>query len=403
VFPGWAALAPVLGAAAVIQAGVGAPAAGWLAWRPLVYLGRISYSLYLWHWPVIVFADYLGWSGGHWSHALALAAVSLALASLSFHLIEQPWRRQAPPLLSWHGGIAGTVAGVILGVAVWGLGAQGFGHRFDASVVRLDEARAAQSPFIACFNRAPESACQLGDPKARPDTLLWGDSHALSWAVAVDAALAAAGRSALLVATSACPPFVQMGNRLNPRCGGAHERIPDFLAQHPQLRTVVLSGFWSTYFRAGGPITFTAPGGSLYTEQEGAARALSATVSVLQTLGRQTLLLGPAPVYPRSVPAALAMEQATGRLFLDRSRHAQDLRHQAFDAQAARLRGERLQVLHPMDWLCPAQTCRLERDGAPLYLDGHHLSPVGARQFVGHLAQALHAFPAAGLVPRPSP
>jgi peptidoglycan/LPS O-acetylase OafA/YrhL len=95
-FPGWRAAVPVLGTAAVLAAGAGGTigVARLLTAKPMRYVGDLSYSLYLWHWPVLVLGAYeLGHSPG--VRETALLVVILAVASvLSFHLVEDPIRRQ---------------------------------------------------------------------------------------------------------------------------------------------------------------------------------------------------------------------------------------------------------------------------------------------------------------------
>lgn len=92
-FPGWAALLPVGGATLFIAATLHAPAGRWLCWRPVVGLGRLSYSAYLWHWPVFAYVDYLLPME---STALRLG-LKLGLATLftaaSYFLVEKPCRQ----------------------------------------------------------------------------------------------------------------------------------------------------------------------------------------------------------------------------------------------------------------------------------------------------------------------
>jgi hypothetical protein len=389
VFPGFAALAPVLGAAAIIHAGTGQRKnPRLLAARPVVYVGQISYSLYLWHWPVIVFADYLGFVSDDWSHSLALAALSLTLASLSFNFIEQPFRKEPPQGMPWRLGLATGAVSLILVIASWGINERGFSGRFDAAVLKYDNAKSVPNPFLNCFNLPLTAACQIGDQSVKPELVLWGDSHALTWAVAFDAALTGVGKSAWLVSTSACPPFIDLENKLNPRCRQFNAQIPDFLSKHREIHTVVFSGFWSTYFRAGGPISYVSRG-QTHSHEEGAGKALSATVDLLQEKGLQSILIGPVPVYPRSVPTALAMERITERQFLDRSRQFQDDQHEVYRQQVRTNLRDKTLMVEPMDWLCSKRECRVDQAGVPLYRDSHHLSAAGATLFVGEVVQMI--------------
>ena len=109
----------------------------------------------------------------------------------------------------------------------------------------------------------------------------------------------------------------------------------------------------------------------------------------LQQQDLQVALIGPVPAYPRNVPAALALEHHTGRRLLDRSRQAQDERHQLYRVAVEPLRTGGVPVLDPMAWLCPDPQCRLEADGVPLYEDENHLSPAGAQFLLPQMAAAM--------------
>ncbi|KUI20389.1 hypothetical protein AU193_17205 [Mycobacterium sp. GA-1285] len=110
------AAAGVIGAVAMDQEG---PVARVLAWRPLVWLGAISYGVYLWHWPIFlaVNGEHTGWSG--WSLFVLRCAATLAVAALSWWLLEQPIRRWRPvivPMLPLAGATAATAAVITMTV-----------------------------------------------------------------------------------------------------------------------------------------------------------------------------------------------------------------------------------------------------------------------------------------------
>jgi hypothetical protein len=290
--------------------------------------------------------------------------------------------------MPWRLGLATGAVSLILVIASWGINERGFSGRFDAAVLKYDNAKSVPNPFLNCFNLPLTAACQIGDQSVKPELVLWGDSHALTWAVAFDAALTGVGKSAWLVSTSACPPFIDLENKLNPRCRQFNAQIPDFLSKHREIHTVVFSGFWSTYFRAGGPISYVSRG-QTHSHEEGAGKALSATVDLLQEKGLQSILMGPVPVYPRSVPTALAMERITERQFLDRSRQFQDDQHEVYRQQVRTNLRDKTLMVEPMDWLCSKRECRVDQAGVPLYRDSHHLSAAGATLFVGEVVQMI--------------
>lgn len=134
-FPGIDAIVPVVGAAAVIAGGIGRPRGGpdWLLGSSNVRLiGRISYSLYLWHWPVLILAPFALGHALNERGELGLVALSVALATATCLLVETPGRQWRWPALSnWRGAAMGgslTVAGVAACVVVAGALPSTTGH-----------------------------------------------------------------------------------------------------------------------------------------------------------------------------------------------------------------------------------------------------------------------------------
>jgi peptidoglycan/LPS O-acetylase OafA/YrhL len=395
-FPGASALLPVLGAAAVIHAGRGSISGlgRVLAWRPVVFTGLVSYSLYLWHWPVLVFADYVGLVQPGWSGGLVVFAVSFGMAVLSYRFIEQPFRRRQPGQLRLRLALAGSLTGVLALGAVAGEHTRGFTGRFPEAVVRLDDDRGQRGDWRPCFGRGMADACLLGAREVPSDALLWGDSHALSWAPALDEELKKAGRSALLVSTAGCAPVAGARIPINPRCDARNAEVIAGLQAAEGIRTVILTGYWSTYFRVGGPIQFTPPAseGPAAPQRgiEAASAALRTTVERLLAEGREVVLIGPVPAYSRSVPAAMALERALGLTLLDRSVGKQQVRHAPFfEALAGMASNESLQVLNPLEWLCSEGECRVLDEDESLYRDAHHLNARGAQRLATHIGMAL--------------
>lgn len=216
-FPGLTAVAPCVGAALLLIS-VGPDdrdvVSRALRSRPFVLVGKLSYSLYLWHWPVLVL----------WTHAdqrpespLAMAAVmviTFSLSAISYRLVETPLRQADAPYAGrvlW-GSLAASVALAVVALVV-GVG-DGVPSRFSEPVVALDRARFPDVPFTPCFGPALVGGdCTLGVSTAAPRWLLWGDSHALALAPALDATLKKRGEAAVFIAGSACPPLWGVGSR----------------------------------------------------------------------------------------------------------------------------------------------------------------------------------------------
>lgn len=128
LFPGFSALLPCLGSALVILADENADERSLtsmgriLSLRPMVYVGLISYSLYLFHWPLIVFAKHLFGGVLEWKVALVLVPIMIIVATLSLHWIERPirdrrWFATRRSILGLA--IASIAGGGVVGAALW--------------------------------------------------------------------------------------------------------------------------------------------------------------------------------------------------------------------------------------------------------------------------------------------
>jgi peptidoglycan/LPS O-acetylase OafA/YrhL len=393
LFPGLAALAPVVGAAAIIHAGAGGSTltARLLTWRPVVYVGLISYSLYLWHWPLIVFVTYLnGMEPPGPGLMIALVVSSLLLASASYHWIERPFRLGDKGGRRWALPATAAFAAAAAAASIGGLMTAGFAGRFDSQVLSLDKARLPVVPYSECSDLLPADGCLLGDARRAPDILLWGDSHLTAWAPALHTSLQKSGRTALVASTTACPPFVGMaGNKIKPVCIERNQDVQQYLLDNPQIKTVVLAAFWQTYFRNDGPLLVAAESGRALNGMAAAQSALASTRQWLTAQKRKVIVIGPTPVYEKDIPAALALEALTGRHKLDLSEGTQRKKHAQVLAMLQSFEPDPLvDVLDPIDWLCNPD-CQVIDGGKPLYRDGHHLSVAGAQKLTHALSSGL--------------
>lgn len=392
-FPAAAALPPVLGTAALIYVGSSGPTwvGSLLQLRPVVYVGLISYSLYLWHWPLIVFTRF--WIGLEplrpWIPALLLASV--VLASASYHFVEQPFRRIGKSRdKRWVLGL-GAAATIAL-ASVSSAGVLGMGHegRFAPSVGALDRARTAPVPFMACESRLTDHTnglCIIGDNSKAPDVLLWGDSHMLAWLPGFEAALLHLGRSAYVAPNSACPPMLDIVNGADAACRAQNESVFGELRSNQALKTVVMAGFWAKYFAASNIPIFALDGRG--GNDEVSPVAFKQTIAAALSLAKNVVVLGPVPTYSKDVPLALAQQEMMGRA-LDPPILLQQVwvANANFYAAVAELESPRFRFVDVAAWVC-RPGCVIYQDGTSLYRDSNHLSPAGAVFFSNQLAQVL--------------
>jgi peptidoglycan/LPS O-acetylase OafA/YrhL len=373
VFPGFAALVPVLGTAAIIHAGSGGftRIGAILSTSPLTYIGKISFSLYLWHWPLVVLTRY--WLGMEPVAALPLMVAAFLLAAASYHWIEQPFRTHSS-LTRQHAFTAAAVATLaMVSVAVFGVAASGYAGRVSSEVASLDRARTPVVPYVQCDRLPTERACRLG--RGSVTTVLWGDSHLIALAPAFDAVLRESGEAAVLAATSACPPMRSFQRRnLARSCAAQNADLTSFLEKHSEVHRVVLVGAWSRYFAG----------------EEGAAAgpALIKTVVWLRSRGLEVILFGPVPVYERSVPLTLALERMHKHPMILSTGVSQRDGLRSFYAAAKKSEDLGAQFADPVAWMC-RPVCRVSENGAPLYRDENHLSAEGARWLIAPVRGVL--------------
>ena len=378
VFPGPSALLPVLGAAMVVAAGTAGQelsGLGILAMRPMVYLGRISYSFYLWHWPLLVFARFRSPEPLPVSVSLCLIFVSALLAAASYHLVERPLRGPRP--IRWRAPAALAMSIGLLALCGFGLSMRGYAQRFDAATVALDDARKEAFEFKAC---RPSHPCVVGDRSLTPDILLWGDSHMLAWAPGFDRLLRQRGRAAILAYTPACPPMLEVQVSRTPDCLVSNREVVAMLSRAPGLHTVALASRWG--LNGDHPEWFRRDGQATTVEA-----SLLALVRTLKAEGRDVAVLGPIPVYATDVPLQLAREQAYGwrqaTVTLVDHRRA----NATFYAAVPALEQAGARFVDPARGMCASVCVRID-EGRSLYRDKQHLSAFGARELGPRLLDA---------------
>jgi len=401
VFPGWWALLPTTGTVLLLAAG----GCAWvnrqvLSHPVLLFYGRISYPLYLWHWPLLVFPVLLGWEMDH-ALRVAVLAASVGLAALTTEYIEAPIRfgryrhcqRQRAP---W------ALGGVMAGTAVAGLvlmlsdGLVGSYPRSVQEIARADFAfdfggyrshrcflhleQGPQAYASECWPAAGplKAEHQAGhQTEHQPLTLLWGDSHAAALYPGLEGALAGAAvadagqRPFLAQFTKArCPPVAALPALASRHCREANEHVLALVrARVPD--TVVLGGYWS-----------------LYAEDADASTALMAslrsTVTQLQALGvRHVVVLGQLPTWTMPLPRVLLREWERQGSVPERTVVALDRRAWAMDAGVRlAVAGTAAVFVSPFDQLCNAQGCLASQtlDGVsrPLVYDESHLTVAGS-------------------------
>lgn len=378
-FPGVLALAPVGAAVAIIHAGSypGTFVARLLGNRFLVFFGLISYSLYLWHWPLIVFWHLeTGRSPGLWAMA-GLFAVSVVLAYLTWRWVETPFRRK-DSVVGQHPWKAAGIAGLlVLAVVTPLLLSGGWPSRFtpsqNATAAYLgykdDEVYRRSTCFIDSHVQTErdydEAAC-LALSETKPNLLILGDSHAAHlWR---GMATQFPHYNVLQATASGCKPLA--GGRGEGPCVNLMRRILGDTDLLKRLDAIVLSARWRSEDL---PL-------------------LKTTLAELSSHGRRIYVFGPVPTYDSGLPRLLALAETRGEGIVTAALLPETLETDNTFRAALRDGGARYVSLHSL--LCPdGQQCLTRTGtGVPLQWDYGHLTLEGAIEVLS-LAEREGVFP----------
>ncbi|WP_419710223.1 acyltransferase family protein [Pseudomonas sp. NFX224] len=369
IFPGINALIPCLGAALLILAGCGEARSRLLTSRPMVFIGLISYSLYLWHWPLIAYLSYLEIPIDLPIGAM-LVGVSIILAWLSWRYVEVPFRRSGA---TWQFSqvFARRFALPALGLAtlaVLSLQYNGFPQRFSPDVSLLEamtlhkpsEIRKGCHVTNALYDTAPNDACRLGVKKAGLDGIMIGDSFANHFTGMVDLLAKPDNLSIMDYTMDSCPPIlgytVDMSTVYAAHCAQRNERAFSLIEQN-HYHNVVLAAIW--------------PRDAIAKDMVEASikRVVEHSENVIVILRNQHIEKA------ASCPIRHLMFGTAHNCTVTQSPKApywEDI-HSKFP---------QVHFIDPNQVICPSGVCSPIIKGHLLYLDDSHLNEVGSR-FIG--------------------
>ncbi|WP_147126234.1 acyltransferase family protein [Shimia ponticola] len=382
-FPGVYAVPPVLGTVLIILcAGPGTIAYRLLTQRPMIWIGLISYSAYLWHQPLFAFARLR--SGGEPSVELmvALCLFTLALAWASWRYVEQPFRGSSPILPQRKAlfALSGLALGVMIVAGVPGILTKGMPQRFGDDVLQrqadisalASERRAMIGSGECQFNQRGKYkniedfvanwACFADVDAATgfPSFAVYGDSHAADRALA----LRLAGAPVTRLGGAGCPllPGSQMAY-----CDALLNTFVDKALEQPHDFVVLVNRF---------------QGDELTT------RYLQDVVDFWSNRGEQILLLTAMPEFPNFATVYTRDAEMAANM------HPKDTLLDRFDsAMAGVALPDNVQILNTNAVFCSLTggICSPMLDGQPLLVDYGHLSPFGAAQFGDAALRTLEA------------
>jgi len=387
-FPGWWALLPTMGAFFIISAGP----SSWLnekllANKPMVWIGLISYPLYLWHWPILAFLRIVYVDITNIAKLGAVVA-AFSLACLTYYFVEKPIRFRTNKRLSIIAlGILFAASGII-GASIC---------KFDslANPKLRDIGKAfiydrTSLGYIDCSDKILQNAelgyCSLTSTKTI-DAILIGDSHADDKFFGISKF--DQERNWMLIGNHSCPPVLGISVETTVKdCQKKFENIFEWINHHPEVTTVVLAYFGNyfstTAYAADHKKTDVGPNSTKISSSENLSRydtfnlGMKNSINRLIKLKRKVVLLIDIPELPyfpkdcerQGISCSVPIDEVLTR----QAQHREMITNLKREFPS-------ILVFDPMPILCTSQTCSYKSGATIMYRDSHHLTLSGSELY----------------------
>lgn len=384
MFPGWAALMPVAGSILIIWA---RPSKSLfnsiLSSQFMQFTGKISYSLYLWHWPIVVFYGYWIIREFELIEKILLLTVTYIVAWLSWRFIEHPFRYQKSvgytPKLTYFSAISTSIILVFVGFYLHIK--EGIPSRVDMPVPMVEvpaKSRELLNKSNTCFLNVDESylkwrleECKVQVNDSNHYTLLWGDSHSNHLWAGLKANAKNLKENIILYASAGCPPIFDVTAIGRPNCKGNNDHVRKML-KDIVIDKVILAASWNYAERVGGVDL----------------QQLTSTLKELQQNNIDTIVVAQGPIYSLSNPQFLArrlgmrddpnedywMKPTGGKRISEKVKNFSN----------------GTPVFEPMSFFCHEQRCKIYADGHLMVEDNSHLSKYGSIELTKELIEFLN-------------
>jgi peptidoglycan/LPS O-acetylase OafA/YrhL len=373
-FPGATALLPCAGAAMIIWANLSTTTlvGRLLAWPPMVFVGLISYSLYLWHWPLLVYFRYLSIDPFSWRQQMVWLVLTLIVATLSWRFVETPFRKRVVfAERKFLFPAAAMVTGLFLAFGLATVLLDGVPSRLSPKLMGYGKAADKKRPReIQLADAVKGNFVELGKgDKSQPIRfLVWGDSHAMAVLPILETLCKEHSIRGVGAVRSAMTPLVDYVS-VRPdgyRDYAAFNQAVLETVRQKRVSDVLLVAVWDS-------------------ELDGTDRlhrGLASTIAAMKGSVDRIWIMRPVPYPRRNVPVVLTAVALRGgdteSIGLPVSEHA--LLTRQLDPSFGGLAGPGVTVLDPTPFFLDERgsICCFEKDGKALYVDGGHISEYGA-------------------------
>ncbi len=390
-FPGFAGLAPTLATAALIWGGPYNLGSRLLSAKIMVYFGRMTYSWYLIHWPLIAYANY--WYGDDLtlSQTVAILLASFVLAHFSRKYVEESVLKKKifktnKSLISTAICLVLLTLMVVQTIKVH----EGFPERLPKLSQQYHSARIRSAEVKRCSAVSAEQVdknqlCRLGKKVLQdtPQYITWGDSHNASLLPLYDSLADDYGIAGWHAARIACPPLLGLQWKKNPECNAFNAAMLETIKKN-HIANVVLASRWTLPINGDDkgemPLLLEPPQGM--TKETYYQQLLEKTIADIRATGARVWIVKQVPTHPFEPPKHLAVLAMKGKNTVGLGKsfalHMQQVAfvNSIFDRA---IKDPGVNLIDPVPLFCSDKiVCRTENDGWSLYRDDHHVSTYGA-------------------------
>lgn len=398
-YPGWWALLPTVGTVILIAAGPNA----WvnqtiLSNKILVWLGLISFPLYLWHWPLLSFARIIESTSPSVGLRASLAALSIALAAFTFYCIEKPIRfgissRRLPLYL-----LSALLLMGIVGLHAYSK--DGIGSRMLVTTHADMENELHRPAFIdeACkkyiHNDNPQfTYCRYNDVKGKETIAVIGDSHAHAAYTGLAESMGESGNNTVLLAMNACPTFI--GGEYGSDSEQIESRkkqidaIIKYISEKSDISKVILVSRGTLYMTGKGfgeaEKEMNSPP---LIQADQFKQALQTTVDFLSSYGKKTYYVMENPEIGIDPRICISRPLKSSSDLCSINKATVETRQQVYNTLVNSV--QNTEIINVIDTFCPDSDCFIVKDNKLLYADDDHLSVSGSRFQAYNILQHLY-------------
>ena len=392
-YPGWRAILPVTGSLLLIGAGKQSLVNRYFLSHPaIVWIGLISYPLYLFHWPPLAFVHIVKGDHPDLSYILWALGIALALTLTTYYLIEKPIRfsksRWVVPILSGAFVFTG-----VLGVLVWrGV----IPASLDPTDLKMSKVQRAVKDrdwgkgFARMWFKGHMNLNKIGGNG--PQTLFFGDSNTEQYAPRIREVLKdnrGASRGALILACGGIPPLPGVMNPKREQSGELVPKLYETLATYPSIDRVVISALWTYSFGSPSEYLFNGKPISESPTKEAVLQEFGKMIGGLTANGKKVTVVLSIPVGRELEPRRLyrrhffSPSEDKG-LVLTKEKFLKEY-GPLLDQIASVAMANGASVINPVDYLCKDGICIVEDENGPIHYDFGHLRSSFVRDKVKYL------------------